>query len=92
MNGDLLELYHKMHNEFIELKSTYEERWNNHDTRSSEHRSILTALSVKMDDVKDTVTKFTEKTNWLQWSTRILWGVIIVYGVCKSGILGLVIK
>ena len=92
MNGEFQELYHKMHDEFIALKSTYEERWNHHDIRATETRSILTALSVKMDDIKDRVVKFTEKTNWLQWSTRILWGVIIVYGVCKSGMINMVIK
>ena len=57
MNGDNRELYHAFKEDFIELKTRMEERWDNHDKRAEERGVWIRKSMEKLNNLPCEVHK-----------------------------------
>ena len=85
MNGELLELYTKVKGDFDKFQAMIVERWNNHDKRSDNFASEFKSLQMVVTKLPCSAQGTDIK--WLVKSNYILWGVLIISGIVKLGIM-----
>ena len=84
MNGELLELFHKLDKRLVSIETIMRERWENHAMRADEIKVELKKLN---DWVIDLPCKERIKTTeWLIWSSKLLWATVIIYGLVRGGL------
>ena len=84
MNGDLTELYNKLHTDLKVLERIMEERWKNHATRGEEIGKNIANIYTKLNGLdckghKERIKGLDIRVGWLY----VLLGSILLYTMLK---------